>query len=128
MTSPYEQAVDAWLPDEYALKELERLLRHRRSLRTLLDEAGNDISVPDDAPLTVWSKSVICGHQDRVFAPCFRIVIAIGTMTTDGVTDAEYGFCTLWYNNTLKLVTSDFDSSWFPDQPPRSTGSASHPD
>lgn len=103
------------LPDSVVEEELRALLRQAQDEggSAPVELNGNVVSVPVDVAIEVVTKAFFEERQDAGFPTGFRVQVAIGGITSNGVLGlvARYCFATLFFNAEGRRFTVDFHTS-----------------
>jgi hypothetical protein len=112
-TSSQTTVLEQWLPDAVVVSDLKNLIDSDASGQVELD--SGTITIPSDTNYELVSKAFIEQRYDVGFGSCFRVVVAVGGVSSieAGVIRAKYGFCTLWYSKDRTLITTDFSTEAF---------------
>ena len=100
------------LPDSVVEEELRAILRQAQEEggNAPVELNGNIVSVPVDVDIEVVTKAFFEERHDAGFPTGFRVQVAIGGISSNGVLGlvATYCFATLFFNAEGRRFTVDF--------------------
>lgn len=113
MINPTENlniVIDDALPNHKIIHDVQEEMRDDNNSDTISVEiSGKFISVPLDVPIFVITKAFFKEYYSLPFGT-YRVMVSLGQpVETKGKSlKPLYCFVTLWYNDDLQVITSDF--------------------
>lgn len=98
------------LPDDRVKSDLASILLEGNGEIELDDQW---VTVPADVALEIVARSFASYEFEIGFGDCYRVVIAIGGVTScaHGIAHAGICFAMLWYSSDVRLINVDFLSA-----------------
>lgn len=106
-STPQTSTLEQWLPDAVVISDVKRIVHADAGQQVGLD--SGTISIPSVCDYEIVSKSFIEQRFEVGFGNCFRVVVAIGGVSsnTSVLVEPKYCSCTLWYSEDRRLITTD---------------------